>query len=210
MAGQQADVPLLTGSNSDEGSTQQPLRSWDELRSAPARELGPDDAQRLLAAYRSDDDPLDVSRTIIGRKIFNWQNRAWARAHARTSRQRVFTYAFDLAPPAPAGRTFDGNASGKLGAFHTAEIPYIFGTLATRPWAWRDVDHRLSSTMMSYWTAFIANGDPNAAGLPPWPAFDADAGTVLHLGHEVAVGPAPFADELAFWDEYMARLRNRT
>lgn len=216
MEGRQADVPLLTGSNLDEGSTQPPLRTWGALHDALTRDLGAADAQTLLAAHGLDGDPADASRAIMGRKVFNWQNWAWARLHARTSRRHVFAYAFCVAPPVPAGRTFDGSAADKLGAFHTAEIPYAFGTLEARSWAWRDVDRRLSETMMSYWVRFITHGDPNGPDLPPWTALSADAhaspeaGAVLHLGPDMAMGPVPFPEEMALWDVGMARLRSRT
>jgi para-nitrobenzyl esterase len=53
-------------------------------------------------------------------------------------------------------------------AFHTAELWYVFGTLA-RSWRPKSAgDWELSSQMISYWCNFIKNGDLNGEGLPLW------------------------------------------
>ena len=55
-----------------------------------------------------------------------------------------------------------------LGAFHSAELWYMFGTLNR---CWRpmtDADHALSVRMLDYWCNFIKTGSPNAASLPDW------------------------------------------
>ncbi|HHV11001.1 MAG TPA: carboxylesterase family protein [Clostridiales bacterium] len=57
------------------------------------------------------------------------------------------------------------------GAFHSAELWYIFGTLER---CWRpfiEQDYELSSTMIQYWCNFIKSGDPNGKGLEHWPAY---------------------------------------
>lgn len=54
------------------------------------------------------------------------------------------------------------------GAFHSSELWYMFGTLGQ---CWRpmtDGDFALSERMVSYWTNFMKNSDPNGEGLPVW------------------------------------------
>jgi para-nitrobenzyl esterase len=54
------------------------------------------------------------------------------------------------------------------GAFHSAELWYIFGTL-DRSWRPKDAkDYELSMLMIRYWCNFIKNGDPNGEKLPRW------------------------------------------
>ena len=54
------------------------------------------------------------------------------------------------------------------GAYHSAELLYMFGTL-DRCWRpWEERDYRLSEKMIAYWSNFMKNGDPNGEGLPVW------------------------------------------
>ena len=75
----------------------------------------------------------------------------------------------------------------KLGAYHAAEIGYVFGNRM----AWlphEPVDDTLSDAMAGYWTQFAATGNPNRNGLPEWPAYAATTDQHLELGSEVKVG----------------------
>lgn len=50
------------------------------------------------------------------------------------------------------------------GAFHSAELWYMFGTLGR---CWRPMqaeDYALSEKMLDYWTAFMKNGNPDPQG----------------------------------------------
>ena len=57
------------------------------------------------------------------------------------------------------------------GAFHSAELWYVFGTMdrAWRPWT--PEDHRLCDQILSYWTRFMKTGNPNEDDQENWPAY---------------------------------------
>lgn len=61
------------------------------------------------------------------------------------------------------------------GAFHSAELWYVFGTMdrAWRPWT--PEDHRLCDQILSYWTRFMKTGNPNEDGQESWPAYTLEA-----------------------------------
>jgi para-nitrobenzyl esterase len=76
---------------------------------------------------------------------------------SQTGRSTVHVYYFDVHTP-----------DSPDGAYHGAELPYVFGNFDSTP---RPVDIALSDLMRNYWINFAATGDPNGVGLPSWPAY---------------------------------------
>ncbi|HEX9107959.1 MAG TPA: carboxylesterase family protein, partial [Longimicrobiales bacterium] len=157
-AGRQNDVPTLTGLNADEGSA---FPGYGKATAAAFRQQAQqrwgDRAARFLALYPAgSDEEAGRSQVESGRDAGSAGVTALLRERARTARTPAFAYYFDRAIPWPEHPEF--------GAFHTAEVPYVFGTLDVLPRPWTDADRRLSETMMSYWVNFAARGDPNGAG----------------------------------------------
>ena len=77
--------------------------------------------------------------------------------------RRAFVYRFDRSVP--------GKGESELGAFHSLELPYVFGTFQARTFSWlpfTSTDHKLSQIIEIYWTNFAKFGDPNGQGLPHW------------------------------------------
>lgn len=74
----------------------------------------------------------------------------------------------------------------EYGAFHSAELWYVFGT-QSRAWRpWEPVDAELSERMLGYWTRFAATGNPNGDGLPHWPVFTDNTPLTLEIGETTA------------------------
>ena len=77
---------------------------------------------------------------------------------------------------------FSRNLPGdSLGAWHSSELWYMFGTLdrCWRPFG--EHDRQLSRDMLDYWTNFMKTGDPNPAGLSNWQPCSAENSFVMEL-----------------------------
>ena len=113
---------------------------------------------------------------------------------------KIYTYFFDRPIPWPAHPEF--------GAFHTSEVPYVFGTLHTLDRPWQPVDEHVSDVMSSYWVNFASSGDPNGTNLPAWPAYSAIDHKTMELGANM--GPMAEAGDarLKFQRDYLMSKRS--
>jgi para-nitrobenzyl esterase len=191
-AGNQAHVPLLAGWNRDEGSFLANGMTAEKWK-AMAATLFKDRAAEFLTLYPGDtDEQAADSADAYGSDSFiafgTWK---WLEAHRKTGDSPVYRYHFEL-------RALPSKFHAGTFAFHSDDIEYVFGTLDTRPGETvRPEDRTLSDQMMSYWTNFAKTGDPNGAGLPPWPKYDKDD-ALIHLNAPITSGPDPLRPRYEF------------
>jgi para-nitrobenzyl esterase len=199
-----ADVPVLTGFNADENSFIPQIyggMSAEKFREFAGQVYGDmaDDVLRLYPA--GTDAEAKRSQVESARDRGRVSMYLWAEARAKRAKSPAYTYYFDREIPWPAHPEF--------GAFHGAELPYVFGTLDRLDRPWTATDRALSGTMLGYWARFVKAGDPNGAGAPRWPAFDAAAQTTMRLGETTGPRPVADAERLALWRRYFASAKSR-
>lgn len=213
-SGGQHDVPVIVGANADEGTALARLAGGPELGSVAEYEDWARGeygllAEQYLAVYPADGD-ADVGRRMVdsaGDARFVWEMRTWARMMDTVS-SPAYLYFFTRVPPAAD--------AARYGAYHTAEIPYVFGNLGggSRYWFanrdYDDTDRQLSDVMSAYWINFAATGDPNGEGLPEWPAYTREAEQALELGDTVQVRQGVRGDRLDFFEQHYAAERAAT
>jgi para-nitrobenzyl esterase len=168
-AGNQAHVPLLAGWNADEArdrATMAKTKPTAASFAATAQTEFGDNAQKFLALYpaTTDAEALVSAGDYAGDHFIDYSTWRWLEAQATTGNAPVFRYRLDLGSPG------DKNHLALLGAFHSDDIEYVFGTLDSRAEAvWRPEDRELSDQIGAYWTNFARTGDPNGSGLPHCP-----------------------------------------
>ena len=201
--GKQNDVPVLLGSNKDEGTFfAQPTTAAKFIEQAHRRYGDLADAYLKLYPAGSDEE-ANASQLAAFRDELGWVMHNWASLQTKTGKSKAYLYYFTHEPPAGQGASPRGGFGS--GATHGAEAAYVFeNLLGARPWT--DLDRQLSDTISSYWVNFAANGDPNGKGLPVWPAYNEKKNDRLVLGDKVEVGPGLTQAQLDF---YQARYDKR-
>jgi para-nitrobenzyl esterase len=203
-AGRQARVPLLTGWNADEGTTFTAMATDDPavLRERLAKRYGAQasTAARLYPATTAAEARAQ-SLALVGDELFAWGVWRAARDHARVA--PTWLYHYDHPQPfAPEQRYAEAARASELGAFHSSEYPYVFGStpVLTRPWG--AADRRMTTLMQAYWLQFARSGDPNHAAAPHWPRYAAGAArAILRLAPELATIDVPRRAQLELADE---------
>lgn len=172
-------VPLLIGSNADEYRMYLPA---DEvgLHAALAEELRGLPRHRRRAVWRwtaqQSGDLAGKVDAVSSGKAFHCPAARMAVATAAGG-QAVHLYRFTRVRPGAHG----------LGAYHGAEIPYVFGTgddwlpATTR-------DAAVTRQIQQYWLNFARTGRPDGAGLPRWPRSTSRSLAMLPIGSAAASG----------------------
>jgi len=205
VSGQQNDVPLLIGSNAEEA------RALTDVTNVKAstfeadveRSFGPLPPPIVAAYPHATDEQARRARLDLERDLrFGWDMWTWARLQARSKRNPVYYYSFRQRPPFPVGSVYEG-----WGASHFAELWYVFDHLNQAPWYWSPADRKLAKVMSSYWVNFATSGNPNAQGVPQWPAFTSTDSKVLYLGDPITVDGVANINSLSVLDAIYATVR---
>jgi para-nitrobenzyl esterase len=214
-AGKQAHVPLLAGWNRDEVKMAvlfNPKKPTPQSFADDAKAKYGDAAPEFLKLYpaSTDAEALQSAYSLVSDNFIIFSTWKWINAQAETAKAPVYHYIFEEVPATKPGSTI-GPAkipASEVGARHAGEIEYVFGTLTWEALPWTPADFKVSDLMTSYWANFIAKGDPNGAGLPKWPRYDAaDKFQTMHLVDDSsAAAPEANRARYIFMDEQAPKL----
>ena len=189
-SGRYAHVPLLQGTNHDEGrffvgfefdvGEGHPMTSA-QYPAVLTAQFGATDAAKVLTEYPLSKYPSpDLAyAAVLTDSEFSCPALL---ADSLTSHSGVYAYEFsDPHPPNDFPITF----SFPLGAAHSTELQYVFQRiplLDTVP-PFSRAQLRLSDLMIRYWTRFAASGSPNGGPgkAPRWPRWKGSTGSIQEL-----------------------------
>ncbi|MGA2726100.1 MAG: carboxylesterase family protein [Bryobacteraceae bacterium] len=196
-AGEQAKIPLLAGSNTEEQAARSVLNAGgptpETLANAIAKFYG-DKAGPVLKAYAATttDEVYEAATHLASARFIAYGTWKWTELQMKTGGKPVYRYLYAHprpaylgmpGQPAPAPGRGGNAAAGRgaeqppapRGAVHSAEIQYAMGNLdLDKRYTWEPADYEVSKTMQAYFVNFIKTGNPNGPGLPDWPAYRAD------------------------------------
>lgn len=185
--GKQLPVPLIVGSNADEGSVLyyfglpaveggplvQPQNQveWDQLLASQFA-----DQAAVVDAFYAVDGDKDVPKAaehLMGDALFGRHAFYMAQRH-QAAGAPAYLYFYERRPP---------SETQTLGATHGLEISHVFGRFI--PMMPKDErDDELQTQMQGYWAQFARTGSPNRDDLPKWVAFDDLEAQEMAFGHE--------------------------
>jgi len=215
--GAAAEVDLLVGTNLNESTSMKPddsnnfkevsengMHNWIKL---VMKTLGQNEnkAEILINAYREtrkDEGSQSPSAQVVMDAFltdFEFHISAIRTAEAQ-SIQNPNTYMYLFTWPSPF-------MDGKFGAFHTLEIPFVFGMLDHPDWnKFSDTSEeakKFSEKIMDSWIAFARTGNPSHSGILEWPKYDMEKRSTMILGKKIKVVDDPYGKERITWDGIM-------
>jgi para-nitrobenzyl esterase len=217
-AARQAHVPLLAGWNADEMRASVTLRKDKPTAQSFAEETRKrfgDQAEAVLKVYPAgtDEEALESAAALASDLFIGYATWKWVEMHLQTGQAPVYRYSFDRKIPVPPDNKVMGVAatSRDIGARHAGEIEYVFGALeiSLPKVPWEAADRTLSDVMTTYWANFARKGDPNGAGLPKWPRYEAKGRRVQHLDETVRDADDSARSRYEVLDAYVTKQRGQ-
>ena len=191
-------MPLLVGSNADEGSLL--TRAWPIDSVASYKELVQanfgDAAAKVARLYPAAKDGEVRARVaeLFADTQFNYGTRLLAQSMAQLE-PRTWRYLFLRRRPHQTD-----------GPQHGDDVAYVFGSIADAPPGetadFDPIDRQVSTAMMQAWTAFAASGNPNAPTLPRWAPYDPASDNHMAFGDSVEPGRGWRKPQLDFLDQF--------
>jgi para-nitrobenzyl esterase len=204
-AGAQNDVPVIIGSNANEGSIfTAETTTGQSFRAQSQRRYGADtDAYLKLYPFATDQEARAAQAASMRDQTFGSEMRTWARLQTATGKSKVYLYYFSHVPPLP-------NAAW-LGAQHGSEIPYAFNWpngKHSKEVQWTDADRKLADQVSSYWVNFATTGDPNGKDVPKWIPYQTKDDQAMGIADTLGMIPVPNKPALDFLDDFAKRTRS--
>lgn len=202
-SGEFNQVPVMSGTNHDEyrlfvaldyDLVGNPILTSAEYDTAVTNLWGPALAPSVLALYPFAAYP--IGGEALGASGTDGVFSCPARNVDQTLSKVVPTYAYEFndenAPPAQSA--FGGLLTFPLGAYHSAELQYLFPGIDVfgLPTTLSSQQIQLSDAMVSYWTQFAKTGDPNSSGEPLWSPYNASSDEFQYLTPPVPVVESNF------------------
>ena len=185
-AGEQADIPVLVGSNGDEGTALlkhftrfmgEGTAGFTTFVGAMLPEVKGEIETRYPAA--TDAQAMQSWADLFTDLTFTYPQRAWARSMAPLQSD-AHLYWFTWAPTIPGTEIY--------GSFHGSFEMYVFGDLEAYNAVPTEADRQMAGVLAETWVRFARTGNPNGGQLREWPAYTVANEAYLEFGPAIRRG----------------------
>ena len=187
------DVPIIASFTHDEASSEMKrAKTVAEYKAAATKSFGAD-AEEFLKLYpvAADADINLMAQTAANEAGGLLNSCTCASLQAKYNKSQAFITVYSRKHPYVPGVTFADQDPATVGAYHTAEVPYYFGTFdaynlfrPTRDWTpW---DYELSQKMTAVLITFAETGNPSTADVK-WPAWTAQNEQYVNFGNKITL-----------------------
>ena len=164
----------------------------DNILSRLSKVFGDKYAKEIYELYEEDiqKDAFAAFNEIISVYWFIYPHHSWSNT-ALDNGVEVYRYQFT-------------KYNGFHETYHAGEMIYAYGNVKHSPYGYRynqsDID--LAETMLSYWSNFAKNGNPNGSDLPVWETYVTN-GEVMELGANVGSFEDKYLDLYPILDNFI-------
>lgn len=195
--GEQHDIPVVIGTNRDEGTMFAPRNVFrgkmDVFQQAMVERYGA--FSNEVVEFYSPESKADLWKTAVQQITDVWFVQP-AREFARSmDKQGTQVWMYHFTKP----------VWGWMGAAHAAEIGYVFGNLR-KP---NPDDANLSEAFLDYWVQFATTGNPNVDGRQDWPRYTMEDDRHLILDKTIRVESGLRCDACDLLDKILLDRRRR-
>ncbi len=189
------DVTVVAGFTHDETTNAlRTARSLEDYKTA-AKNLFGNAADEFLKLYpaSTDGEVKEMGATAARESGVQRGQRLWAIQQTKYGKAPAYIFMFSRVHPYIPGVKIADQDTATIGAYHTADVPYWFGTLDAlniiRPTRnWTAYDRELSAKMADCLIALAKTGSPVTASVQ-WPAWKPDAEKLIEFGDTIRVLP---------------------
>jgi para-nitrobenzyl esterase len=190
-----ADIPLVIGSNKDEGTqllrqipdhSDESLEDWLDLKMRPITGA---QTERLLAAYRDMHPEYSAVDAVVAARsdLMRVPILRNAERYAASGKGPAYFYLY----------TYESSPEFRAG--HASGVSYLFGNVETA--SEREDRFAFAETMSGTLAALAHTGSPNNPRIPEWPAYSPDKRETMVLDIMSRIENDPMRSEAALWDD---------
>lgn len=187
-----SDVAVLTGYNTDEGTTFIPEGISEQTYAAFVQDIFGEQAEAVLTRFPVDDahSATDRARALV-KMSFQMGCQIYGDTLTKLGKD-VYVYNYDYHIP-------EYDAAG-MGAKHGLELPFVFDTFTEDTELPEDGDEMIEQ-IHDYWVSFVKTGNPNSKEneSAEWPKYNTSEKNILRLNSEFETIPLEDQEEIQFY-----------